>query len=216
MLIDAEGAIVALDFGIMGRIDLRHAPPPGRDPAGLSQPGLRARRGRVLPRRLRARRTRTSAAFQQACRAIGEPILDLPLNEISIGRLLGQLLTVAEQFEMEQQPQLVLLQKTMAVSEGVGRALNPSVNIWQLAQPLVEGWIRANLGPEAQVRRVIGDGLAMLQAAADAGGQDRAPGTRPGGGPGAAARDRGQRQLGLAGVAVAGVGAGLLLGYLIR
>ncbi len=104
------------------------------------------------------------AAFQQACRAIGEPILDLPLNEISIGRLLGQLLTVAEQFEMEQQPQLVLLQKTMAVSEGVGRALNPNVNIWQVAQPLVESWIRENLGPEAQVRRVVGEGVAMLRA----------------------------------------------------
>ena len=65
---------------------------------------------------------------------------------------------------MEQQPQLVLLQKTMAVSEGVGRALNPNVNIWQVAQPLVEGWIRDNLGPEAQVRRVVGEGLSMLQA----------------------------------------------------
>ena len=54
------------------------------------------------------------------------------------------------QFEMQQQPQLVLLQKTMAVSEGVGRVLNPNLNIWQLAQPLVEGWIRANLGPEAR------------------------------------------------------------------
>ena len=85
-------------------------------------------------------------------------------NEISIGRLLGQLLTVAEQFEMEQQPQLVLLQKTMAVSEGVGRSLNPNVNIWQVAQPLVEGWIRDNLGPEAQVRRIFEEGLSMLQA----------------------------------------------------
>ena len=104
------------------------------------------------------------AAFQQACRAIGEPILDLPLNEISIGRLLGQLLTVAEQFEMQQQPQLVLLQKTMAVSEGVGRTLNPNVNIWQVAQPLVESWIRQHLGPEAQARRVVADGVAMLRS----------------------------------------------------
>ena len=62
--------------------------------------------------------TRTSEAFAQACRAIGEPILGLPLNEISIGRLLGQLLTVAEQFDMQQQPQLLLLQKTMVVAEG--------------------------------------------------------------------------------------------------
>ena len=120
------------------------------------------------------------AAFQQACRAIGEPILDLPLNEISIGRLLGQLLTVAEQFEMEQQPQLVLLQKTMAVSEGVGRSLNPSVNIWQVAQPLVEGWIRDNLGPEAQVRRVVERRAVHAAGAADAGGAPGAVGPRSG------------------------------------
>ena len=86
---------------------------------------------------------------------------------------------------MEQQPQLVLLQKTMAVSEGVGRVLNPNVNIWQLAQPLVEGWIRANLGPEARARQMAGDGLEMLQrvlpvVVARVGAADARPGGRPG------------------------------------
>ena len=51
----------------------------------------------------------------------------------------------------------------MAVSEGVGRVLNPNLNIWQLSQPLVEGWIRANLGPEARARQIAADGLEMLQ-----------------------------------------------------
>ena len=163
MLIDDEGRIVALDFGIMGRIDLATR----RHLAGILVGFLARDYARVATVFFTAGFVpahQDQAAFQLACRAIGEPILDLPLNEISIGRLLGQLLSVAEQFEMEQQPQLVLLQKTMAVSEGVGRALNPSVNIWQLAQPLVEGWIRDNLGPEAQARRVVGEGLAMLQA----------------------------------------------------
>ena len=162
MLISTDGVIIALDFGIMGRIDLsmrRHLAEIllgflSRDYERVAAVFFSA--GFVPPHQ-------DQAAFQQACRAIGEPILDLPLNEISIGRLLGQLLSVAEQFEMEQQPQLVLLQKTMAVSEGVGRALNPNVNIWHLAQPLVEDWIRANLGPEAQLRRVVAEGLAMLQ-----------------------------------------------------
>jgi ubiquinone biosynthesis protein len=215
MLIDAEGAIVALDFGIMGRIDLpmrRHLAEIllgflSRDYERVAAVFFSA--GFVPPHQ-------DQPAFQQACRAIGEPILDLPLNEISIGRLLGQLLTVAEQFEMEQQPQLVLLQKTMAVSEGVGRALNPGVNIWQLAQPLVEGWIRANLGPEAQVRRVIGEGLAMLQGlpmlvarierlARD---QEEARAQQP--------VIVASGSWGWPAIAVAGVGAGLLLGYLIR
>ncbi len=176
MLIDADGRIVALDFGIMGRIDLatrRHLAEIlvgflSRDYERVAAVFFSA--GFVPPQQ-------DQAAFQQACRAIGEPILDLPLNEISIGRLLGQLLTVAEQFEMQQQPQLVLLQKTMAVSEGVGRALNPNVNIWQVAQPLVEGWIRQHLGPEAQARRVVGDGVADVPGPARTG---HAPGTADG------------------------------------
>jgi ubiquinone biosynthesis protein len=66
-------------------------------------------------------------AFTQACRSIGEPILDLPLDQISLARLLSQLFQVTEQFEMETQPQLLLLQKTMLVAEGVSRKLDPSI-----------------------------------------------------------------------------------------
>ena len=163
MLIDAEGRIVALDFGIMGRIDLAMRRHLAEILVGFLTRDYR-RVAAVFFTAGFVPAHQDEAAFQQACRALGEPILDLPLNEISIGRLLGQLLTVAEQFEMEQQPQLVLLQKTMAVSEGVGRALNPNVNIWQVAQPLVESWIRANLGPEAQLRHAVGEGLAMFRA----------------------------------------------------
>jgi ubiquinone biosynthesis protein len=99
------------------------------------------------------------AAFMQACRAIAEPIRGRPLAEISIGRLLGQLFEVSETFAMETQPQLLLLQKTMVVAEGVGRALNPSLNMWQLAQPLIEAWIAENLGPQAQLRTAVEDGI---------------------------------------------------------
>jgi ubiquinone biosynthesis protein len=60
---------------------------------------------------------------------------------------------------METQPQLLLLQKTMVVAEGVGRALNPDLNMWQLAQPLIEGWIAENLGPQAQLRSALAEGL---------------------------------------------------------
>ena len=74
---------------------------------------------------------RSLDAFTQACRSIGEPILGRPLHEISIARLLAQLFQVTEQFEMETQPQLLLLQKTMVLIEGVGRRLDPTVNIWE-------------------------------------------------------------------------------------
>jgi ubiquinone biosynthesis protein len=162
MLVDERGDIVALDFGIMGRLDLatrRHLAEIlvgflTHDFERVADVFFRA--GYVPP-------DQDPQAFQQACRAIGEPILGLPLGEISLGRVLGQLLTVAQRFEMEQQPRLVLLQKTMAVSEGLGRALNPKVNIWQVAQPLVEAWIRDNLGPAARTRDAVAEGLGMLQ-----------------------------------------------------
>ena len=73
-------------------------------------------------------------------------------EEISIARLLAQLFEITEQFEMETQPQLLLLQKTMVVIEGVGRRLDPEINIWTLARPLIEGWMRDNRGPEASAR----------------------------------------------------------------
>ena len=100
---------------------------------------------------------RSVDAFTQACRSIGEPILGRPLHEISIARLLAQLFQVTEQFEMETQPQLLLLQKTMVLIEGVGRRLDPDVNIWTLARPLVEEWMRDNRGPEARLRRAARD-----------------------------------------------------------
>lgn len=152
ILIDHDGTIVALDFGIMGRVDMadrRHMAEIlvgflQRDYVTVADVFFKA--GFLPPDADRM-------AFVQAVRSIGEPILGLPLEEISFGRLMGQLLAVADSFEMRTQPQLLLLQKTMVVAEGVGRLLNPRINMWQLAQPLVEDWIIANLGPRAQIQR---------------------------------------------------------------
>ena len=99
--------------------------------------------------------------------------------EISIGRLLAQLFEVTENFQMETQPQLLLLQKTMVVAEGVGRSLDPSVNMWELAQPLIEEWMRRNRGPEAKLidaTEAIAHGLERLpQLLARAAEFDRNP-----------------------------------------
>ena len=89
--------------------------------------------------------------FMQACRSIGEPILERPLAEISLARLFAQLFRVTEQFGMETQPQLLMLQKTMVMTEGIGRALTPELNVWELARPLIEEWSIANLGPQARI-----------------------------------------------------------------
>ena len=74
-----------------------------------------------------------------------------PIAEISIAKLLGQLFQITEDFEMETQPQLLLLQKSMLLAEGVGRNLAPEVNMWELARPLIEDWMRKRLGPEGRV-----------------------------------------------------------------
>jgi ubiquinone biosynthesis protein len=101
--------------------------------------------------------------FTQACRSIGEPILGRPLHEISVGRLLAQLFQITEQFEMETQPQLLMLQKTIVLIEGVGRRLDPRVNIWTLAQPLIADWMRTNRGPEARIIDLARDALQTVE-----------------------------------------------------
>ncbi len=157
-LIDERGTIVAIDFGIMGRVEMADRRYMAeiligfldRDYVKVADVFFKA--GFLPPEADRM-------AFVQAVRSIGEPILGLPLEEISFGRLVGQLLAVADNFEMRTQPQLLLLQKTMVVAEGVGRLLNPKVNMWQLAQPLVEDWIFTNLGPRARLEQFVADGL---------------------------------------------------------
>lgn len=157
-----DATIQVVDFGIMGRLDLATRRFLGEMLLGFLQGDYR----RVADVHFRAGYVPADQSledFMQACRAIGEPLLGLPLNEISIGRLLGQLFHVTEQFHMETQPQLLLLQKTMVVAEGVGRSLNPTVNMWQMARPLIEDWMIENLGPAARLREAAEDLLQGLE-----------------------------------------------------
>ena len=79
----------------------------------------------------------------------GEPIFGMDASNISMGRLLSYLFEVTERFGMETRTELILLQRTMVVVEGVARSLNPQINIWEVARPIVEGYIKSNLGPAA-------------------------------------------------------------------
>ncbi len=162
MFVDAEGNLCPVDFGIMGRVDKRTRIFLADLLVGFLQRDYKTVAqvhfdfGVVPPHK-------SKEAFTQAIRAVGEPVLDKPLNEISVGRLLAQLFKVTEDFEMETQPDLLLLQKTMLVAEGVGRKLNPTVNMWVLAQPLIEDWMIANRGPEARIRDAVGETIDALQ-----------------------------------------------------
>jgi ubiquinone biosynthesis protein len=162
LFVGDDATVQAVDFGIMGRLDLETRRFLGEMLLGFLQGDYR----RVADVHFRAGYVPADQSledFMQACRAIGEPLLGLPLSEISIGRLLGQLFQVTERFRMESQPQLLLLQKTMVVAEGVGRSLNPTVNMWQLARPLIEDWMMENLGPAARIREAAGDLLEGLE-----------------------------------------------------
>src|SRR5262249_56978146 len=91
--------------------------------------------------------------FAQAMRAIGEPIHGRTAVEISMADLLGQLFAYTEVFDMQTRPELLLLQKTMVVVEGVARSLDAEINIWTAAEPIVRQWIETNyalVGPPRQ------------------------------------------------------------------
>ncbi len=92
-------------------------------------------------------------SFAQAIRAIGEPIHGQPAETISMAKLLTLLFEVTELFDMATRPELLMLQKTMVVVEGVARTLNPNFNMWKASEPVVASWIRDNLGP----KRIVGD-----------------------------------------------------------
>ena len=108
--------------------------------------------------------------FAQALRAIGEPIHGRTAEEISMADLLGQLFAYTEVFDMQTRPELILLQKTMVVVEGVARGLDPGLNMWTAAEPVARQWIDDNLGPIGRLREAgegaseIGKTLANLPA----------------------------------------------------
>ncbi|MBL8790503.1 MAG: 2-polyprenylphenol 6-hydroxylase, partial [Rhizobiales bacterium] len=146
LMVDGNGQLVALDFGIMGRL----APKERLFLAEILHGFITRDYKRVAQVHFDAGYVplhQDVNNFAQALRAIGEPILGLPADQISMARLLTQLFEVTEQFDMQTQPQLLLLQKTMVVVEGVARTLNPNLNMWKTAEPVVRGWIERTLGP---------------------------------------------------------------------
>jgi len=94
--------------------------------------------------------------FESAIRSVCEPIFEKPLKEISYGHLLLRLFQVARRFDMEVQPQLVLLQKTLLNIEGLGRDLYPELDLWKTAKPFLENWFKAQVGPQAVYHKVRG------------------------------------------------------------
>ena len=149
--------ICAIDFGIMGRIDRRARVWLAEILYGLITGNYR----RVAEIHFEAGYVpahHNVAEFATALRAVGEPMRGLPVKDMSVGAMLDGLFAITRDFDMQTQPHLLLLQKTMVMVEGVATRLDPDINMWETAGPFVTEWIRDELGPEAFVAdRLITD-----------------------------------------------------------
>lgn len=150
LFVEADGTIVAVDLGITGRLGKKER----RFLAEILFGFIRRDYRRVAEVHFEAGyvpRTHRISSFAQAIRAIGEPIHGQPAETISMAKLLTLLFEVTELFDMETRPELIMLQKTMVVVEGVARTLDPAFNMWKTAEPVVGSWIRDNLGPKGML-----------------------------------------------------------------
>lgn len=150
LFIDPEGRLVAVDFGIMGRLGAKER----RFLAEILLGFITRDYRRVAEVHFEAGYVPAHHSvenFAQAIRAIGEPIHNRTAEEISMARLLTLLLEVTGLFDMRTRPELILLQKTMVVVEGVARSFDPKLDIWTTAEPVVREWIERNLGPAGRI-----------------------------------------------------------------
>ena len=146
IFIDNNGHIVPIDFGIMGRLDKMSKRFLAEILFGFIQRDYR----KVAEVHLIAGLVPKNVPIDdlaQALRSIGEPIFGQTVKDISGGKLLKQLFDVTEKFNMQTQPQLLMLQKTMVVVEGVARKLNPDTNIWTTSKPVLENWLKETKNP---------------------------------------------------------------------
>jgi ubiquinone biosynthesis protein len=167
LFVEADGTIVAVDLGIAGRLGKKER----RFLAEILYGFITRDYLRVAEVHFEAGyvpRTHDVHAFAQAIRAIGEPIHGQPAETISMARLLTLLFEVTELFDMATRPELVLLQKTMVVVEGVARTLDPAFNMWKASEPVVGDWIRANLGPRGLLEDARDGAGALLSLARQA------------------------------------------------
>ncbi len=154
LFIDDAGRLVAVDFGIMGRLGLKERQFLAEIFWALSR-GIIAALPRCISRPVMYPRTTRLRISRRRSRAIGEPIHNRAADEISMAKLLSLLLEVTGLFDMRTRPELILLQKTMVVVEGVARGFDPKLDIWTTANPVVREWIERNLGPLGKIEGAV-------------------------------------------------------------
>jgi ubiquinone biosynthesis protein len=163
LFVRPDGTIAAIDFGIMGRIDRRARQWLAEILYGLTTGNYR----RVAEIHFVAQYVPSHHSvdeFATALRAVGEPTRGKPVSELSVGQMLDSLFAITREFDMQTQPHLLLLQKTMVMVEGVATQLDPAINMWDVSAPYVKSWIRDELGPEAALAdRLRADADTLLR-----------------------------------------------------
>ena len=162
LFIDTNGQIVPVDFGIMGRLDKLNRHFLAEILYGFIQRNYKKVAevhiiAGLVPQNVQVEE------LAQALRSIGEPIFGQSIKDISGSKLLKQLFDITEKFNMQTQPQLLLLQKTMVVVEGVARKLNPNTNIWETSKPVLEKWLKETKDPINNFTDTLKDSAEVLK-----------------------------------------------------
>ena len=166
LFVNKDGSITAVDFGIMGRLDKNNRKYLAeilygfikRDYKKVAEVHFLAG---LIPKEV------SKDEFAQALRSIGEPIFGQSVKNISGGKLLSQLFEITEKFNMQTQIQLLLLQKTMVVVEGVARKLDPDTNIWDVSKPILENWLKEVKDPINKASEVVNKASEVLSRLPD-------------------------------------------------
>jgi len=162
LFIDDNGQIIPIDFGIMGRMDKLNRRYLAEILYGFVQRDYKKVAEVHIVAGLVPNNVQVDE-LAQALRSIGEPIFGQSVKNISGGKLLKQLFDVTEKFNMQTQPQLLLLQKTMVVVEGVARKLNPNTNIWETSKPVLEKWLKETKDPINNLTDTLKDSAEVLK-----------------------------------------------------
>ena len=166
LFVDNEGNIIPVDFGIMGRLDENNRKYLAEILYGFIQRDYT----KVAEVHFQAGLVPKNASkneFAQALRSVGEPIFGQSIKDISGGNLLSQLFEITEKFNMATQTQLLLLQKTMVVVEGVARKLYPEANIWNISKPILEDWIKKYKSPKSTIDKAINTSQEIIKRVPD-------------------------------------------------
>ncbi|MFV0644955.1 MAG: 2-polyprenylphenol 6-hydroxylase [Sphingomonadaceae bacterium] len=161
LFVREDGTIVAIDFGIMGRINRQARLWLAEILYGLTTGNYR----RVAEIHFEAKYVpsyHSVGEFATALRAVGEPMRGKPVSELSVGQMLDGLFAITRDFDMQTQPHLLLLQKTMVMVEGIATQLDPQINMWDVSGPFVKSWIRDELGPESAVADRLRENMQTL------------------------------------------------------